>query len=355
MIGFPEVLLGIAVFVLPLGCIANWLAAAQQMRAGEPLLASTSRKNVDFGLVDLGVIILVVAMIAGVGVAALTSSLGIEDASAFEAMDPSQQAKVFLVFGCGTLLSTIVSFAWLGLRYQRVDGFSSHHIGSDIELGMRWFLMLVVPVILLQVILTRWFPTKHPLIEMLRTSRDLSFLPVAGFAAVIAAPIFEEVFFRLFMQGWLEKLQITMQRTALGISSKADRDAVLVGGSSSASLVEDSKQEQLSESQSTSGEDSRSEQLELNPFQSPFEVGAPTQESEVSSSRPILWAPILVSSGLFALAHFSHGPDWIPLFFLATGLGYLYQRTGRIQSCIVVHMLVNALGIVQLWAAVRQP
>ena len=71
-------------------------------------------------------------------------------------------------------------------------------------------------------------------------------------------------------------------------------------------------------------------------------------------NRKVIWIPILVSSALFSLAHYSHGPDWIPLFFLALGLGYLFQRTRRIQPCIIVHMLVNALGILQLWSAVRQ-
>jgi hypothetical protein len=36
MIGFPEVLLLIALFVLPVGCIANWIAGFKQMQAGEP-------------------------------------------------------------------------------------------------------------------------------------------------------------------------------------------------------------------------------------------------------------------------------------------------------------------------------
>ena len=39
---------------------------------------------------------------------------------------------------------------------------------------------------------------------MLKASKDVSFLPVAAYAAVIAAPLFEESFFRLFLQGWLE-------------------------------------------------------------------------------------------------------------------------------------------------------
>jgi hypothetical protein len=64
--------------------------------------------------------------------------------------------------------------------------------------------------------------------------------------------------------------------------------------------------------------------------------------------------PLLVSSGLFAMAHYNHGPDPIPLFFLAVGLGYLYQRTHRVLPCIVVHFLVNATTMMRLWQLVSE-
>jgi membrane protease YdiL (CAAX protease family) len=59
--------------------------------------------------------------------------------------------------------------------------------------------------------------------------------------------------------------------------------------------------------------------------------------------------PIVLSSALFALAHVGHGPDPIPLFFLALILGYIYQRTHRIVPCIVAHMLFNSLAMLVLW------
>ena len=48
---------------------------------------------------------------------------------------------------------------------------------------------------------------------------------------------------------------------------------------------------------------------------------------------------------LFALAHLGQGANPISLFFLAIGLGYLYQRTHRIVPCIMVHMLFNAFSM----------
>jgi membrane protease YdiL (CAAX protease family) len=52
---------------------------------------------------------------------------------------------------------------------------------------------------------------------------------------------------------------------------------------------------------------------------------------------------------LFAGAHWSHGPDPIPLFFFALVLGYLYQRTRRILPCVVVHFLLNSCSLAALW------
>jgi membrane protease YdiL (CAAX protease family) len=62
--------------------------------------------------------------------------------------------------------------------------------------------------------------------------------------------------------------------------------------------------------------------------------------------------PILMSSLLFAAAHSAHGPDPIPLFFLALGLGFVYSRTHRILPCVVVHGLLNSSSLAALWLAV---
>jgi len=73
-----------------------------------------------------------------------------------------------------------------------------------------------------------------------------------------------------------------------------------------------------------------------------------TSVETASAASPALW-PILLSAGLFAALHATHGPDPIPLFLLALGLGYLYQRTiGSCRawwciSCSTVAVLVTLL------------
>jgi membrane protease YdiL (CAAX protease family) len=64
---------------------------------------------------------------------------------------------------------------------------------------------------------------------------------------------------------------------------------------------------------------------------------------------PFGWFPILISSLLFAAAHFGHGVDPFAIFVLAMILGYVYQRTHRIVPCIVTHMLFNAFAMLVLW------
>jgi membrane protease YdiL (CAAX protease family) len=74
----------------------------------------------------------------------------------------------------------------------------------------------------------------------------------------------------------------------------------------------------------------------LQKLADPYTGGDPT-----ASWRPTAWWPVLVSSLFFALMHFGQGGAPIALFFLSIGLGFLYQRTGRLYPAILVHMILN--------------
>jgi membrane protease YdiL (CAAX protease family) len=56
------------------------------------------------------------------------------------------------------------------------------------------------------------------------------------------------------------------------------------------------------------------------------------------------WLAVVVVSALFA---FVHGIWWMmpPLFLLAIGLGYLYERTKNIWATITLHAIFNALSL----------
>ena len=72
---------------------------------------------------------------------------------------------------------------------------------------------------------------------------------------------------------------------------------------------------------------------------------APSSEEDTFVS---LW-PVAFSAAIFALLHAGHGPAWIPLFPFALGLGYLYQRTGRLLPSVTLHFLLNATTMVGVW------
>ena len=87
---------------------------------------------------------------------------------------------------------------------------------------------------------------------------------------------------------------------------------------------------------------------------------APTGSLNAASStaaavpRSGMGESLVISSVVFALLHYSHGPDWIPLLVLAAGMGYLYQRTHRLLPSLIVHMLLNGLSMWGLWVQVYE-
>jgi membrane protease YdiL (CAAX protease family) len=56
------------------------------------------------------------------------------------------------------------------------------------------------------------------------------------------------------------------------------------------------------------------------------------------------WLAIVVAAGFFAIVH----PPWMapPIFVLAVGLGYAYERTGNLWTPIVMHALFNFVSVV---------
>jgi membrane protease YdiL (CAAX protease family) len=171
-------------------------------------------------------------------------------------------------------------------------------------------------------------PPGHPLVKMVTSGEPkLELLLLASFAAVVVAPIGEEILFRLLLQGWLEKWET--QRLAA-----RDRAEVPPMGNDEARVDGESNAENEPSLQSGAADIS----------------AAPSGRSV--AGLPFGWAPILVSSLLFALAHAGYGPDPVAIFMLAVILGYVYQRTHRIIPCMVTHALFNSLAMVILWQMV---
>jgi membrane protease YdiL (CAAX protease family) len=198
-------------------------------------------------------------------------------------------------------------------------------IVRDVGTGVAAFLAAVAPVHLVQALMIYLMDQKelsnNPLIKMVTSGEpQLGVFVLATIAAVVVAPICEEILYRLVLQGWLEKWEVER----LGwrepvILSPVEHDDLAVAVDS------------------PTAESNSGLVAEANPPQRGV------------AGLPYGWFPILISSALFGAAHYGYGPEPVPIFFLAIILGYVYQRTHRIIPCIVAHSLFNSLTMITLW------
>lgn len=254
--------------------------------------------------------------------------------------------------------NTAVSLAILGLGLPLIGlrtgaaprdfGFSLQHVLSDLRLGLTGFILLAPPVYALQGVLVKfWKPSHHPLIELFKGAPDPVFFGLLFLSAAVIAPLFEELLFRVLWQGFLEKwftFDYTLHELFLG-SDRHAGNAIAQESPLSIGLAE------------TSGAATASDS---NPYAAPVATDSPPAilDATTADQQPELrglqaWLPIGISSAVFALLHYSHGPDWIPLLLLAAGMGYLYQRTHRLLPSFVVHCLLNSYSLWGLWIQVN--
>ena len=202
-------------------------------------------------------------------------------------------------------MAMVIAFLRIDLSTSLADlGFQANKVKTDLRIGLIAFVSIAPAIYFLQFIL-KWGYNRfaeeeagHPIEKLLNENSSSGVIVWAVFAAVIAAPIVEEFLFRGILQGWLEKAFF--------------RTRVLVN----AELA--------------------------------TEAGGKDVTIATPSAPTFLWQPVILSSVTFALLHAGHGPDPIPLFFLAVVLGYLYAKTHRLLPSIVVHMALNGLSMLML-------
>lgn len=317
---------GIVVLAILFAGATQWWSLLRPQSSLRVWLRSCTPPAVPWGLVDL-FLALSIWLVVNIGLA-VSSQWILElpaEIESLEALPPSRQIPLLWFHSFGTLAVCALILLALRLRLQvtsRELGWSRADLASDVVLGARAFVMLAPMVYAIQWSLTQVIESHHPLLELLKAHPDPRYFAAAAFMAVLVAPVAEEFLFRVLLQGWLER--------AFRATSWGDH---LVHG----------------------------ERVRVPSHNLPLEAAAGGAPSETTastteipqSSEPIVWRPILVSSFCFALAHWNHGPDPIPLFVLAMGLGYLYQRTGRLAPCIVLHLLLNLCSLGALWVAVQ--
>lgn len=350
------VFLGLAAFIL---WIRLWISRGY-------VLPYEPRRRVPWGPVS-GVLAILMTTLGVVNGLALRSqkasatSLSADDFASSQLLMSGLQ----LLFAAAivAVLITVSGASWRDLGLPN----SMHQLRADIKLGVWIGLASIVPIYTLQAaaIALLGIPAAHPLLDQMVELPDPAVFLAAMLAAVVAAPVFEELVFRLLLQGGLEHWEDWRIAWPLSWPTQANLDLL-------EELQHDSSaDENALEKDEPDADDAG--QSELAPAGESPVTSEPTAshlaagdelwdaaiQPEQLSPRPPEgagalpplghgWICILASSFLFALAHLGNGPSPIALFAFAMVLGYVYQRTHRILPCIVAHFLLNLVSVTML-------
>lgn len=313
-------LIGYAALVLTIS-VSVWVGVARCLAANQPILETQPAPVARWGLLDifggtLGFIILANLFVSP-HLSGETSMADLTAAQRIGAMWGQIWAQSLV---CLVIFILIIARGGLTL----VIGESFAGFRKDVLIGIATFCALCVPVIIIQVGIAQFVEYKHELITMITESPTPGIIIPVLVSAVLVAPLTEEFAFRLLLQGWLEEVmagryfsagQILMGR--VGFPRKDD------------------------------GDTQKKETFAV--------LAEPLPHAEGSAAEPkypfrpaFMLAPIFISSAIFALLHFDQGGAPIPLFFLALGLGYVYQKRRTIVPSLVVHMMLNGQSMLLL-------
>lgn len=333
---------------LLLGCFVLWFLAGQRVASGLPLLPLEPRRPVPWGLFDLVAIAFIVFVMLGGAMSWAARVYEIPADVQTKDLTAPQLAGFLLADTAGKIAAFVLSMGWLMARGANATdlGINLRRLPGDLVLGAKAFTMIAPPMFLLQAALTFFFPSEHPLQTLLEKQPSVQLFALAGLTAIAVAPLCEEFLFRTILQGWLENFSLLPKHS----------EQLLNGGSN--------PQEHDDAAEHRGQEDFPAPSDREGSLEKPSETGNPYQTPSVQHSgespagqvskpgafQPMFWPwPVLISAGVFAAMHLGHGPDPIPLFLLAIGLGYVYHHTHRVLPCIVVHFLVNSFSMLALW------
>jgi membrane protease YdiL (CAAX protease family) len=123
--------------------------------------------------------------------------------------EPGVTAERLLSLAAATILAAIVSVV-IVLRSggtTRALGLYSDHPAEDLRLAVGTVLLVTPPLLVVSAVLNWLVPYEHPILDLLAASRDPAALAAVWLSAVVAAPIFEEIFFRGVLQGWFAAVE----------------------------------------------------------------------------------------------------------------------------------------------------
>lgn len=296
----PAVLAVLFLALLVSASLTLWIHFLYRVHEGQPPLAYEPRRPVPWTFLDLFILfaLFFVALIAF-----HTLYLGARPISPRGNAIPPTVLLVDFASKMTVLLAALVGLRSLRGATPSDLGLESPRPGHDLLIGLVAAIAFLPPVYALQFLVHRFNSTNHPLIDALAAWDEPWVRMIAFLSAGLFAPVWEELFFRVLLQGWLERVLIHRHEPP----------------------------------------------LEANEI---HELATEDESTGVYTVAPAAprggWLPIAISSAVFALMHVDlEQPrlDFIPLFFFACGLGYLYGRTHRALPSIVLHMALNTCSL----------
>lgn len=348
----PQLLQTIFVVSVIAGSAIVWSVIISRWRRGLPALPYQPRRPVPWTAVDLALVLLIFLSASLIADGFGNSQDSLDD----RPLDIDRLKLTLILDTLIKLLTSICAVVWVMIHRRATledFGLVPSKIAADVRLGVASFVALVVPVLLIQFVMTQLTPSRHPLTTALLENPDAVMWALTILAAVVTAPWVEEFAFRLLFQGWMESVVSHYRRISTPAAVVADQQTP------SGDEPETTAEPLLDRPPVATAELADAEEA-INPFASPRahaddKASPPANEAEDEAGlERTAWGPIVLSATAFSLMHVAHGPDIVALLVLALGLGYLYQRTHRILPCIIVHLCLNATSVWMLWLSLVQ-
>lgn len=152
---------------------------------------------------------LVAATWIGCQVLANVAASAIEGTSVGAGEVPGVTAVRLLSLAAATILAAVLAVV-IVLRSggtPRAIGLFSDQPAEDLRLAAGTVLLIAPPLLVVSAVLNWLVPYEHPILDLLAASRDPDALVAVWLSAVVAAPIFEEIFFRGVLQGWFAAVE----------------------------------------------------------------------------------------------------------------------------------------------------
>ena len=327
---------------ISLACVSAWGLIFSRLLEGREIIPYEPRTNVSWNLRDvvlIGLAGVVLVVLCGGAISAVDDASRGATESADEQKPKSGPDPFGLIIATsmGNLLAFGAACMWLRSRgAARTDlGFDFRRAGYDFQLGGGAFAAASIPIFILQWALSYLIPPSHAVSDIFESHPGSSVLWATGFFAVIVAPVTEEFFFRVVLQGWLESFYAGRWAQLASEDLALERPAIPPPPDVGHSEVHDP-------APIDSPAEPRTDAIP------PAFVPASVSPELQLSSPPRTHMPVLISSFIFGAVHFGAGPSPIPLFFFALALGYLYRQTHRLLPSVVAHMCLNTLSTLML-------